>query len=237
MSASSTPLTPELFKRYRLYCEISVPVFQPFLIISHPLVANAVVWDWEDKTHSKPPIMLTANDENFHRILDKQLDWLSTHCKTVEALLMVYTNKPYRVDMLDWLGSDLSVKTYSELLADTWTDVEFPHQNGVRKLVAMFKRANPAYLMTKKEKAILHKLPDPIEVFRGLQGGKARIRALSWTTDYDKARWFACRFHQKAPVVYQAEIRKEGVFAYFEGRGESEVVVNPSKLLNVRRVK
>lgn len=55
---------------------------------------------------------------------------------------------------------------------------------------------------------------------------------LSWTTDYSKAEWFAHRYDTGSEEGYilKADISRSNILAYFDSRGESEVVVNVFEL-------
>ena len=67
-------------------------------------------------------------------------------------------------------------------------------------------------------------------VCRGVTSYNAKnIKALSWTLDRDTAEWFAHRFGEEG-TVYEAQISKEHILAFFNGRNESEVVVDPKYL-------
>lgn len=57
------------------------------------------------------------------------------------------------------------------------------------------------------------------------------VKALSWSLDYEKAAWFAHRFGEEGKV-YEAQIAKEHIFAYFNSRNEQEVIVDPKHLIN-----
>lgn len=50
--------------------------------------------------------------------------------------------------------------------------------------------------------------------------------------DYDKAEWFAKRFGE-AGIVYEAQIEKAHILAYFNRRNESEIIVDPEYLLAI----
>jgi len=84
----------------------------------------------------------------------------------------------------------------------------------------------------------LRSLGDPMPdgktftLFRGISGnGSARRkRGLSWTGDFEKAKWFALRFPYLAtPAVIQATMPRECVLFYTNSRQENEFVcmVNP----------
>ena len=66
-------------------------------------------------------------------------------------------------------------------------------------------------------------LPETLTVYRGVTSHNSRnIKALSWTLDRDKAEWFAHRFDENG-TVYEAEIDKKYVLAFFASRNEAEV--------------
>lgn len=58
------------------------------------------------------------------------------------------------------------------------------------------------------------------------------VKALSWTLDRSIAEWFATRFDEDG-TVYQAQIDKSHIYAYFDGRNESEVIVDPKYLMDI----
>ena len=72
-------------------------------------------------------------------------------------------------------------------------------------------------------------LPDDenFTLYRGVSGhGVARrLRGISWTSNPDRAKWFACRFEDLAkPAVFRAEVPRELVYAYSEDRDESKFI-------------
>ncbi|MCZ6774642.1 MAG: hypothetical protein O7G83_22025 [Proteobacteria bacterium] len=83
--------------------------------------------------------------------------------------------------------------------------------------------------------AFYDELPDPATIYRGCS--HARVRGVSWTTDRDSAATFA-HGHRSIPVpdpvVAQATMPKEAVFAVFTERNESEVLVDPRRLGNLQ---
>ena len=61
------------------------------------------------------------------------------------------------------------------------------------------------------------------------------IKALSWTLDKDTAEWFAHRFGENG-MVYEAQIQKKYIYAFFNSRNESEVIVDPKHLIAIAQV-
>lgn len=195
-----------------------------FGIISHPLISHNVTFLGEGSA----AIPVLINETNWDKTLEERIAWMNS-LDTIEAVFYVALNKPYKLDILNYISHKLDVQTYSKLLGELWTEVEFPHQSGVRNLVRMFKRANPEYLMDKEDYEVFLKLqeePDLV-LYRGIAGEKALARGLSWTTKREKAVWFAKRFDHGTGKIIRAYCLPDYRFAYFGGRAESEVVLNP----------
>lgn len=77
----------------------------------------------------------------------------------------------------------------------------------------------------------LRKAGDPIPsgesftLFRGVSGPKKYHRTFpSWTSDYWTAAWFAVRFNEKNPTIYQAEVTREDIL-FYDDRSEKDFVV------------
>ena len=90
--------------------------------------------------------------------------------------------------------------------------------------------------MTEAERKRLADLEETVTVYRGVTSYNARnVKALSWTLDKKKAEWFAHRFGEQG-TVYQAQISKGNILAIFTGRNESEVILNPKKLEQLKAI-
>ena len=88
--------------------------------------------------------------------------------------------------------------------------------------------------MNLSELNVLKNLPDSITIYRGVGNYNNKdLNVFSWTLSYGVALWFAKRFGN-APEVYQADIQKTDVLAYFDI--EKEIVVNPFKLKNIQKI-
>jgi hypothetical protein len=68
-------------------------------------------------------------------------------------------------------------------------------------------------------------LPERIQVFRGAPEDCAD--GLSWTTDAERADWFARRLSNESAEVWTTTVKNTDVLAMFNGRKESEIVVDP----------
>ena len=156
---------------------------------------------------------------------------------TDPMLLLSRISKGYRLAFIKYVNDYLSVEDLARLLRFAWRSVEFPNQDpnfSHSQLCQLFKECSKELLMHKEELAAYNKLPKTIHIYRGVTSGKKKdIMSLSWTTDHDMAVWFSKRFGNKG-FVCEADIAKEDILTYWDIQGESEVIVDPRKLQNVR---
>ena len=52
-------------------------------------------------------------------------------------------------------------------------------------------------------------------------------RAVSFTLDYERARFFACRWSPQKAVIYKARVALEDIIYYTDEREEKEVIIRP----------
>lgn len=144
--------------------------------------------------------------------------------------------KPYCLAFLKYVEPYLSREDFSEILAAAWVRTEAPNADPnltKNKLLAMFKKADPSILMDEDEYEQFKALHETVTVYRGVTSHNAKnIKALSWTLDFETAEWFAHRFNEDG-TVYEARIDKEYIYALFNGRKESEVIVDPKFLREI----
>ena len=118
------------------------------------------------------------------------------------------------------------------MLYEIWITVEYPNHDinvSTNEFMSMFRKAKKKFLMNQEEQFVFDSLPENITVYRGIQKD-ATINALSWTLDKNIAKWFANRFDNNGEVV-EATINKKYVFAYLNGRGEKEIVLDYKKIM------
>ena len=88
--------------------------------------------------------------------------------------------------------------------------------------------------MDEDELEFFDSLPDTVTIYRGVTSyNNKKLKVLSWTVDPEVAKWFADRYQQHGQV-YAATISKKHILAYFGGRHEAEVIVDPSKLKDIK---
>ena len=90
--------------------------------------------------------------------------------------------------------------------------------------------------MDEEEQNLLKAMPVSFPIWRGA-GHPFPESGLSWTTDRQKAIWFAKRNHQSKPHhgahLAKGIVQKKNVLAYFVGRGEKEIVILPENVMKV----
>ena len=193
-------------------------------IISHPLTSHIEV--------QKNGEILVLDKNNIKDYVNWKCDEIKEQATEIDHILM-QVNKPYRLTFLYLVKDFLTEEEFNSMMKDCWVMTEYPNQEGTRILLKLFEKSKRELLMTKEELDKFNSLPQEIIIYRGLQGSKAKIRALSWTLSKDKAKWFATRWKSENKV-YQAEINKEDIFMYTKDRNEDEVVINPTKLKNIK---
>ena len=208
------------------------------LTVNHPVFRDRIVSIQVPKTDKNPTglelvdIGLTSNQERIKAYYRKLIDNASnaTH-------LFLLINRLYTGFLFKQVYEYLSEEDFTNLLEHIWVSLEYPNADvnvSKRDWVKFWKKANLDYIYSDSDKKVLELLPDEFTVYRGLMN-KAKVNALSWTLDKDKAIWFATRFNNKGKL-YKATCKKKDILVYLSGRSESEIVVEYKKLTNVEEV-
>ena len=150
------------------------------------------------------------------------------------SLIIWLHERPFRWKAFAKIAAHLHDQEYWNLFADVWTDSENIYERAtlIRNLLKARSVESRTMMMTEKEKQVLYNLPDPITAWRGTRFARGDHR-LSWTLDKDKACWFAKRFRQGTPVVWEAQIFHRDTVAYLDRRGENEIIALKSKITNI----
>lgn len=126
--------------------------------------------------------------------------------------------------------------SYWRILGEVWIQQEQLWPNRHRYLSYFTsKRPDRQCLMTPEEHTALGALPDEFPIYRGFLG--QRGKGMSWTLEESQAEWFAHRFamgESKQPRLAEGIVAKKHVLAYFDGRNEKEIVVDPAKVRSVK---
>lgn len=195
-----------------------------FPVVRHPLV-YAVPYlpqlnnRYNELLRQKLSAVQRAKDNN---------DWL---------LYIMLHERPYRGNAFGEVQDALSDVDYWEILADLWRDSENIRQNAeMWEDFLTAPRGSKENLMSEDEREALAAMADRFTIYQGHTFD--RDDGWSWTTDEKTAVWFARRFasmEDSTPLVTVATVDKSEVVAYFLGRGEHEIIVDPD-MVELERV-
>lgn len=142
--------------------------------------------------------------------------------------------KPYRMSAFLEVRDRMSDPEYWQALGSMWLDTENLHEDQDEWISALTtsRPGRARWLMEDTERAVLAGLAEQVTVYRGFRR-PGRHRAPSWTLDRARAVWFARRpIDSQASNGYLASVTvpRSSVIAYFAGRGEQEIVLDPRQL-------
>lgn len=158
--------------------------------------------------------------------------------ETATELLLMFT-KSYRLGCLKLAAPYLCEQDAARFLSYAWISTESPNNDpnlSKRNLLDLFRSINPQKLMDEEEYELFQSLDDVVTVYRGVTSCNAQnVKALSWTLNRETAEWFAHRYGESG-TVYEAQVRKENIYAIFLGRNEEEVIVDPECLMGLSQM-
>ena len=204
------------------------------LVAQHPFTNTGSFW-WQNEDGEYQNGILERGTEAYKK-------WKELFTKAINDADSVYQiyfllNKPWAMYFIRLVEPFLSVEDFTNLLKDAFTEMEQPNMDpnvSVTQLKNYFKKCDKNALMEEEELEVYNSLPDIVTVYRGVTSyNNKKIKVLSWTIDPDVAKWFANRYEEHGQV-YVATISKKHILAYFGGRSEHEVIVDPSKLKDIK---
>ena len=220
-------------RRLKIFCD-SIPFRYGEVFGNHPLFETFGTIDMDTKQ------LVKITESNLERLKQQRYKVVGEYLSKKDGLFGVFVQirKPDRFNFLYMVKELLTDEEFSDLLSDIWTQTEFPHMYGVKFLISLFDDSKRELLMSEDELNVYDKLPMMVDVYRGIQdiGSKKKtIRGLSWSLDKEKALWFSKRFSGSGKL-YKGIIYKDNIYAYFNGRKEEEIVLNPYHLKNVMEI-
>ena len=208
--------------------------FSP-IVVKHPFADSGITMV-KTETGAYEMVNLLKEDDldKWRRYVEQSI----MKAGSAFALHMMIT-KPYAMVFLYHISEYLTDKDYADILSSSWVMTENPNLDpnfSKKKLLSLFQRADPCMLMDENEYAKFKNLNDTVTIYRGVTSYNAKnVKALSWTLEEKVAEWFAHRYGEEG-TVYEAQISKEHIYAYFEGRSEAEVIVDPKHLQNITQI-
>ena len=220
------------------YCVQPSPVKEiPFFCI-HPFV-NTPMWvermikDGIQMSIDSIPAKYDLTNETTYLEWVKELKKRLDDCYDLTQIYMLYNN-PWKLTFMRFCGQFLGEKDYAEYLANAWVTEENPNMDSnvsVSRAIQMFKSCKKEYLMEKEDLAYYRSLPSKIDIYRGVAEGRVKL-GLSWTDDIEKAKWFQNRFGNNNYLLH-LNVNKKDVIAYFNTRGEKEILLDVLKYKNL----
>lgn len=215
-----------------LLSEIYETEYSP-MIVQHPFTSTGFIMN--PRIGISKILNIVQNESDLISWQEQMKKAIGKAQNPFEIYMMI--NKPYCLTFLKFAMPYLSRKDFSIMLADAWIRSENPNMDrnlNKEKLLSMFRQADKTELMDEREIQALEEMDEEITIYRGVTSLNAKkIRALSWTTNYETAYWFAHRFGEDG-TVYEAHIKKAHIFAFFDQRNESEVIIDPKYLRDIQ---
>lgn len=220
--SNTEPLVPELAKHLTAH-----PAFGTTL--RHPLVQFLFFHD----ALAKHANLAYASKAKLLREADEAGDF--------DRAVFLH-ERPWRLQALAERAHKIPPEAKGKLLGEVWRDSEYPHVNTLAWRMLWFGEGVAVHAMDEEEAALFKVLQrkaaeGTLTLWRGTSAINAAARGMSWTTDYDKAVWFARREGRGHPVVWEVKPPPHRIFAYMDGRGEREVIVDTKGLRGIRRTR
>ena len=218
-----------------LYQDVEETESSP-IIVMHPIFEHGI--SAVERDGQLIPVNILENSDDLkaaRKLIEKRI----SNAKKVWDVYIII-RKSYRMTFIKFAQDYLSIKDMSKLLAHAWTSSENPNGDvnvSVSTAASWFRKADKTILMDEEEYKVYCELPDVFEIYRGVAIGR-NPKGLSWTRNFETAKWFANRFNEgnKKGYVQVVTVNKEQVLAYFNSRNEDEIVVDASKM-NVKKLK
>jgi len=140
--------------------------------------------------------------------------------------------KPYRMSVFLRVRDHMGDRDYWQALGSLWLETENLHEDQAEWIAALTasRPGRAQWLMDETERAALAGLDEQLTVYRGFRRPGKHL-APSWTLDRARAEWFARRpLDRNKGYVATTTVAKSSVMAYFTGRGEQEIVLEPGHL-------
>lgn len=142
------------------------------------------------------------------------------------------TERPWRATALLEVASEMSDTEYWQQVAHVWIDTEnmWEWADSIEEIMHADRPCREA-MMEDDDRERLDELPNQITVYRGHQDKNQE--GWSWTTNQERACWFAHRFGNKDSyrAVTTGTVDKGDVIASFLARGEDELVIDPDDVV------
>lgn len=148
---------------------------------------------------------------------------------------MYIINKGNRFDYLNFLHKYevITDQECADMVYSIWTMQERFHDCGMgkTKLIRFMKMADKEISLPVNIEQLSD--DDMVTIYRGVRVNNCK--GLSWTTDKQRAEWFAKRFgiSGEKGYVFTGQIKKKDIIAFFDSRNEEEIVCDYRKVKDI----
>lgn len=216
----------------RLFNEFDIE-FKDYAIVNHPFIDSPV---YPRKTDSGEFEFLDMTKKKDFEIVRNEMTRRLNKIKSYSGFQYII-NKRYASAFFKYTYEYLDKDDFKEALLNLFTYLEYPNMDKnftQRQFIKLFKRIPTIEWIDEEDLEHYNNLPEVITIYRGVKP-KNKVEALSWTDNYDTAKWFADRFEANGKV-YKAQINKEDILVYTNQRNEHECIVDFTKLMNIEEV-
>ena len=202
-----------------LHLPLEVSDFGP-AVLHHPFFNSAFIMQ------DGVPVDILNNIDAYH----KQICYVETAIGEESSVHGIWwmIQKAYRLLFFKHINAYLSQDDYGYLLRDAWVASENPNGDpnvDIPLIVSWFRNADKRVLMSRSDYEIWQELPNRFIAYRGVAVGRVE-KGLSWTRSLQTAYWFAHRFDgTDKGYILKTEVQKRKALAFFNNRGEDEVVL------------
>ena len=189
-------------------------------LVQHPYFESEIV------NSDNGSINILEDPKGREYIFQKYIQKINNIQSYIEFSCLI--RKSYLLTFLKYTKDYISIDDMSKFLSDAYQQSENPNNDPnmpKSTLISLFKKSNKELIMDQEEFGIYQNLPQNLVIYRGV-GGKLdlkKAKALSWTTDFEIAKWFALRF-SKNGIVFKGIIEHSHIYSYFNR--EKECVVD-----------
>ncbi len=199
----------------------------PFLVW-HPYFEQAIMPVKSDNGGMEF-VNILESEENLNRAKARIRDCID-EANDVNRIICI-VRKSYRLTFLKYIKDFLTKTEFSRIFGELWIMSENPNGDvnvPISLSAQWFRECDKKALMEKKEYEEYVNLPDKFTVYRGV-AFRSNPKGMSFTRDYEKAKWFAHRFDRENETGYiiSKTVNKDEVLAFFSRRDEEEVVIYP----------
>lgn len=141
--------------------------------------------------------------------------------------------KPHRFNAFISVKNKMNDVMYWEMLGELIIGTENFWQWKDKFHEILEERSGSWQMMTESEKSFLLNSQSKLTIYRGCSNNNKQ--GWSWSLDKDMAIWFANRYNSRDRILITGECDKSMVVAFFNGRNEHEILINPKNVNVINR--